>query len=192
MPTASAKWAMTRKGDRAAGREVQAGPPDSGRPRRRGQHHQGRDQGHRHRFGRDRGRVDVRQFHCHAGDGLGRPDRQHVDDEVHGVRRKAHRCRADGADRPVDRRRRALVVQLDAHPCGGPRGVLHHQGVPHPVPRQGNLGRHEEAQLCPRGRHLHQRRPGRIDRPGVCWPCSVRSSSACCWDPMHWAASWPA
>ena len=92
----------------------------------------------------------------------------------------------------LDRRSRALVVQFDAHPCGGTRGLLHHQGVPHPVPRQGDLGRHEEAQLRPRGRYLHQRRPGRIDRPGAFWPCSARSSSACCSAPMPWAASWPA
>ena len=31
----------------------------------------------------------------------------------------------------------------------------------------GDHGRHEEAQLRPRGRYLHQRRPGRIDRPGA-------------------------
>ena len=49
--------------EKAGARQLQAGPPDPGRPRRRGQHHQGRDQGHRHRFGRDRRRVAVRQLH---------------------------------------------------------------------------------------------------------------------------------
>ncbi len=37
--------------------QLQAGPADPGRPGRGGQHHQGRDQGHRHRLGRDRGRL---------------------------------------------------------------------------------------------------------------------------------------
>ena len=31
--------------------------------------------------------------------------------------------------------------------------------VPHPVPRQGDLGGHQEARLRPRGRHLHRPRP---------------------------------
>jgi hypothetical protein len=44
-------------------RVLQAGPADPGRPRRRGQHHEGRDQGHRHRLGRDRGRLALRQLH---------------------------------------------------------------------------------------------------------------------------------
>ena len=46
-----------------AARRLQAGTANPGRPRRGGQHHQGRDQGHRHRFGRDRRRLAVRQLH---------------------------------------------------------------------------------------------------------------------------------
>ncbi len=46
--------------------QVQGSPADPGRPRRRGQHHQGHHQGHRHRLGGDRGRVAVRQLHRHG------------------------------------------------------------------------------------------------------------------------------
>ena len=40
-----------------------AAPPDSGRPGRRGQHDQGRDQGHRHRLGGHRRGEPLRQLH---------------------------------------------------------------------------------------------------------------------------------
>ena len=93
------------------------------------------------------------------------PDRAHVDESVQRVRREADGGRADGVDRPAVGRGRALAVQLDVDPRGRPGGVLHHQGMPHPVPRQGDLGGDEEAQLRPRRGHLHQRRPGRVDRP---------------------------
>ncbi len=68
--------------------------------------------------------------------------------------------------RLAPRRGRAVPVQLDADPGGRPGGVLHRQGMPHPVPGQGDLGRHEEARLRPRGRHLHQHGPEGTDRPG--------------------------
>ena len=67
----------------------------------------------------------------------------------------------DAVHRHVDRRGGALPVQLDDHPRGRPGGVPDRQGMPHPVPRQGNLGRHEEARLRPRGRYLHRLRPRR-------------------------------
>ena len=54
------------------------------------------------------------------------------------------------------------------------------------------MGRHEEARLRPRGRHLHQHRPGRIDRPRPAGHPRARSWSASCWAPTPWAASWPA
>ena len=57
------------------------------------------------------------------------------------LRRLPHRGRPDGVHRPADRRRRALPLQLDAHPRGGPRGLLHRQGVPRAVPRPGDHGR---------------------------------------------------
>ena len=81
------------------------------------------------------------------------------------VRVAAYRGQPEGVHRPLDRRRRSLALQFDADSCRGTCGLLHHQGVPHPVSRQGDNGRHEEARLWPRGRYLHQRRPGRIDRP---------------------------
>ena len=62
---------------------------------------------------------------------------------------------------------RALPVQLDDHPRGGPGGVPDRQGMPHPVPRQGNLGRHEEARLRARGRYLHRLGSERTDRSGI-------------------------
>ena len=46
-----------------APRRLQAGPANPGRPRRGGQHHQGGNQGHRHRLGRDRRRLALRQLH---------------------------------------------------------------------------------------------------------------------------------
>ena len=57
----------------------------------------------------------------------------------------------------------------------GRAAYLHRQGVPHPVPRQGDLGRHQEARLRPRGRHLHQRRPEGTDRPRPAGHRSPRS-----------------
>ena len=54
------------------------------------------------------------------------------------------------------------------------------QRVPHAVPRQGDLGGHEEARLRPRRRHLHRHGPEGTDRPGVCWPSARRSWSASC------------
>ena len=84
----------------------------------------------------------------------------------------------DGLHRHADRRRGAVPVQLDADPRRRPRGVPDRQGVPRPVPRQGDLGRHQDARLRPRGRHLHLRRAGRADRPGLARRSSCRSWSA--------------
>ena len=36
-----------------------------------------------------------------------------------------------------------------------------------PVPRPGDLGRHQDPRLRPRGQHLHRRGAGRADRPGA-------------------------
>ena len=73
----------------------------------------------------------------------------------------------DGLRRRLDRRRGAVPVQLDADPRGRPGGVLDRQGMPRPVPRQGDLGRDQEARLRPRGQHLHGHGPERADRPGA-------------------------
>ena len=108
------------------------------------------------------------------------------------LRRQAHRGQPDGAHRLPDRRRRAVPVQLDADPGRGPGGLLHRQGVPRPVPGQGDLGRHEEARLRPRGRHLHQHRPEGTDRPGPAGHPGPDRSSASCSGPTPWAASWRA
>ena len=54
-----------------------------------------------------------------------------------------------------------VLVQLDADPGGRPSGVLDRQGMPRPVPRPGDLGRHQEARLRPRGQHLHGHGPSR-------------------------------
>ena len=59
--------------------------------------------------------------------------------------------------RGLDRRRGSLPVQLDADSSRRPRRVLDRQGMPPPVPRQGNLGRHQEARLRPRRQYLHRR-----------------------------------
>ena len=61
----------------------------------------------------------------------------------------AHHFRSDAVHRHVDRRGGALPLQLDDDSAGGPGGVPDREGVPHPVPRQGDLGRHEEARLRP-------------------------------------------
>ena len=173
------------------GAKLQAGPADPGRPRRGGQHHQGRDQGHRHRLGRDRGRVAVRQLHRRRSRWAARTKiSQHDRDAVLQRGRQADRRRSDGVHRHADRRRRAVPVQLDDDPRRGPGRLPHRQGVPHPVPRQGDLGRHEEARLRPRGRHLHQRRPEGTDRPGAAGhpradPGRLRARAR-----TPWAASW--
>ena len=110
--------------------ELQARPPDPGRPRRRRQHHQGRDQGDRHRLGGDRRGEPLRQLH------RGDRRRQRVED-----RRDDHRAipgrggqalggPARGLHRHADRRRGAVPVQLDADPRRRPRGVPDRQGVP--------------------------------------------------------------
>ena len=64
----------------------------------------------------------------------------------------------------------------------GRRRVLHHQGVPHPVPRQGDLGGHEEARLRPRGGSVHQCRSERVDRSGA---------AGCVESHPGWSAAWP-
>ena len=61
---------------------------------------------------------------------------------------------------------RALLVQQHDDPGRGPGGLSDRAGVPHAVPGQGNLGRHQEAGLRPRGRHLHGHRSEGTDRPG--------------------------
>ena len=70
----------------------------------------------------------------------------------------------DGLHRHADRRRRAVPVQLDADPRRRPRGVPDRQGMPHPVPRQGDLGRDQDPRLRPGRQHLHGGRAGRADR----------------------------
>ena len=80
--------------------------------------------------------------------------------------RDADDLQSDAVHRHVDRRGRAVPVQLDDHPRRGPCGVPDRQRMPHPVPRQGNLGRTQEARLRPRGRYLHRRGAERTDRPG--------------------------
>ena len=75
--------------------------------------------------------------------------------------------RSQAVHRSVDRRRGAVPVQFDDHPRGGPGGILDRQGMPAAVPRQGNLGRHEEARLRPSGRYLHHIGAERIDRSGI-------------------------
>ena len=150
-----------------APRGVQAGTANPGRPRRGGQHHQGRNQGHRHRLGRDRRRLAVRQLH--------RRDRRRQRGQARSDDRRAvqvllrlpHRGRPDGLDRPADRRRRAVPVQLDANSGGWPRSLLHRQGVPDAVQGPGDHGGHEEAQLRARGQHLHQHGPEGTDRSGA-------------------------
>ena len=99
---------------------------------------------------------------------------------------------ADGLHRLPDRRLRAVPVQLDADPGRRPRGVPDRQGVPHPVPRQGDLGGHQEAGLRPRRRHLHHDGAEGADRPGACWRSWCRSWSASSSGRTRWAASWRA
>ena len=147
-------------------RELQAGPPDPGRPRRGGQHHQGRDEGHCHRLGSDRRRLAIRQFHRRDRGGQRREPEHDDHGAVQVLLRLPHRGRSDGLDRPADRRGSALPVQLDADPRGRPSGVLHRQGGPRPVQGPGDHGRHEEAGLRPRRGHLHEHGPERADRPG--------------------------
>src|SRR5207302_240693 len=69
--------------------------------------------------------------------------------------------------RRADRRHRAVPVQLDADPRRRPRRVPDRQGMPRPVPRPGDLGRHQDPRLRPGGQHLHRRGAGRADRPGA-------------------------
>ena len=69
--------------------------------------------------------------------------------------------------RGFDRRRGSVPLQLDADSCRRPRRVLDRQGMPHAVPRQGDLGRHQEAGLRPRRQHLHRGGATRAGRPGL-------------------------
>ncbi len=64
----------------------------------------------------------------------------------------------------LDRRGGPVPVQLDADSCRRPRRVLDRQRMPHAVPRQGNLGRHQETRLWPGGQHLHRGGARRADR----------------------------
>ena len=92
-------------------------------------------------------------------------DRRDDDGAIHDRGRQALGRPAHGVHRHVDRRGGAAPVQLDADPRRRPGGVPDRQGVPCPVPRQGDLGRHQNPRLRPGGQHLHRRRPARADRP---------------------------
>ena len=97
-----------------------------------------------------------------------------------------------GVHRRLDRRLRAVPVQLDADPRRGPCRVPDRQGVPHPVPRQGDLGRHQEARLRPGGQHLHLVRPAGADRPGAPGHRGADHRRHLSSALRHWAASWRA
>ena len=74
-------------------------------------------------------------------------------------RQHPHRLEPAAADRHVGRRLHTAALQRYVDPRRRPRRLPHCQRVPRPVPRQGHLGRQEEAKLRPRRRHLHRRRP---------------------------------
>ena len=64
-------------------------------------------------------------------------------------------CLSRRLRRRFDRWCGAIPVQFDADSSGGPGGILDRQGMPHSVPRQGNLGGNEKARLRARGCDLH-------------------------------------
>ena len=97
-----------------------------------------------------------------------------------------------GVRRCLDRRRGAVPVQLDADPRGRPGGVLDRQGMPRPVPRQGNLGGHQEARLRPRGQYLHGHGPSRTDRSGAVGHPDADPGRDLPGHRKPWAAIWPA
>ena len=91
----------------------------------------------------------------------------------------------------LDRRGGAVPVQLDADPRGRPRGVLDRQGMPRAVPRQGNLGGHQEAGLRPRRQYLYGHAQAELIGPGllaILMPILVGIFLG----PKPWAATWPA
>ena len=133
---------------------------DHGEPRRGGQHHEGRHQGIRHRFGGDRVGRAVRVLH--------RDDRERA--RPQGARRPgAHRQPALQRPRVADQRgepedvHRAPHRRLDRvpvlrarHPRGGPHRRCRRAGGPAPVRGRQDHGGHQEARLRAGHRHLHR------------------------------------
>ena len=138
-------------------------------PRRRGQHHQGPDQGLCHRV-RVAGRVPaLHRLHRQGQPDPGSPDRRR--------RRDAHLLTS------VNLRRRASVFvaaligamlvyffsSLAIRAVGTTAPVDHRRGAP-PVPRDArHHGLHPAPRLRPRRRHHHPRRPARDGRCPASW-----------------------
>ncbi|GIX28463.1 MAG: hypothetical protein KatS3mg123_2344 [Burkholderiales bacterium] len=121
-------------------------------PGRGGQHHQGGDQGLRHRLGRPGSAGAVRRLHPRAGG-----SRQGVEFSL------SHPA---GHHRPLHRRARALPLRRHGHGGGGPRRRLGGERSAPAVPGdRRHHGRKGEARLLPGGGHAHPRRHQGDDRP---------------------------
>ena len=113
----------------------------------------------------------------------GKGENEQISANVYNARRRpADALRSAAVHRHADRRRGAVLVQLDDDSGGRPGRVFDRQGMPHSIPRQRDLGRHQEARLRPRRRYLHRRGSERTGRAGACWRCSCR-----CWSASAWA-----
>ena len=141
---------------------------DHGQPRRRGQHHQGRHEGIRHRLRGHRGGGAVRLVH--------RDDRQPVPGAQGGggqvaLREPSHLDQRGGPQdlhRAPDRRFRAIPVLLARHPGRGPDGGHRGAGGAPSVPgAPRHHGRLRAPRLRTRHRHLHRGVTARAGHPGA-------------------------
>jgi hypothetical protein len=141
-----------RRRHRRDGRAAEGCPQRDRSPGRRGQHHQGGDQGLRDRLGGSRRAGALRRLHPQA---RGSRTPHHV-----------RPLEPGGHHRPL--RGRAHPVPLRRHGDGsrGPLRGLGGRGSAPPVPRdQGDHGRHRQARLLARGGHAHQGRHQGDDDP---------------------------
>ncbi len=168
-----------RRRHRRNGWPAQGSAPVHRRARRGRQHHQGRDQGLRHWFGRPRRAGSVRRLHQ-------RPESLHRTGTAvfqgHGqsrLRPLQSLCRRG----PDLRRTDPLPVWRHRHDGGGSRGRFGGRGSAPPV--QGKAWHHDRSRasrLRPRGGHADQGGDQGNDHSVACCLCSRRSSSisACC------------
>ena len=171
----------------------QARPPDPRGPRRGREHDESRDQGHRHRLGRHRGRLALLLSFI-AVIAVGSEEK--IRDDDRDVPRRggaAHGRRPDGLHRLPDRRGRAVPLQLHADPRRRPRRLPTSSRSAASQFRDTEIwAGHQEARLRPRRRHLH-RRPRRTSSSAPASSrSSRRSSSASSSGPTPSAASSPA
>ena len=144
-----------RRRHRRNGGSAEGGPQVDGRSRRGRQHHEGGDEGLRHRLGRPRRPGAVRRLH------LG-PELLHAERGAvsvlpgRGAGLLADQSLCGG--RPAVRRPDPVPLRRHRHDGGGPRGGRGGRGSAPSVPREaGHHGGHGPSRLRPRGRHADPR-----------------------------------